>query len=117
MSRKRPGWRSQARTYKYLTDQLAREAAVGRRMTQYRREEFNNYPSGKIIAGLRWAIYTNLGLETHECYQFSSIPDLEKCIVAFMCTPGMAAIEVVTHTGGYQNMKVLRTWGREVTCR
>jgi hypothetical protein len=79
-------------------------------MTKYSPEEFLRLPSGALSLGLQWSVKTDLGLETHECYQYRTLEDLGAVVGAFMGFPGMRKIRVVTCDIGYQNMRTVRYW-------
>ena len=77
------------------------------------RAQFHSYDSGKIIAGVKHEILTDLGLENHETYQFDSLDAVLECATAFTAIPGMKRVRVVTHRGEYKGMKTLAEWKAE----
>lgn len=75
-----------------------------------RREQFKSYESGNIIAGIKHSIRTDLGLETHECYQFDTLQGLIDVATDLMERDDVEKVEIVTHSGGYKNMRTLFRW-------
>ena len=70
-------------------------------------EDFHKNPQGKIICGIKWKILTHLGLETHECYQYNSLAELQKEVNFMLNNRYFYYVEVVTHVGQYEKMKTV----------
>lgn len=76
------------------------------------REHFNSYESGQIIAGIKHTIKTDLGTETHDCYQFNSFQEVIDEAVGLMNRDDVQKVEIVTHAGEYKKMRALFRWVR-----
>lgn len=74
------------------------------------KRSFEHYESGKVRAGLRWEIRTDLGLETHECYQFDTAEEIIQKADVMQSVSGMEKVQIVTHKGQYQGMRILQEW-------
>lgn len=95
-----------------FTEETVIEAPRGRAcgVCELTRDQFNSYESGNIIAGIKHSIRTDLGLETHECYQFYTLEDVQKVALGLMARDDVKSVEIVTHKGEYKGMKPLYIW-------
>ncbi len=80
---------------------------------QLARGQFNSYESGKIIAGIKHAILTDLGLESHDCYQFDTLEDIKKEAHGLIARGDVKSVEIVTHQGQYKGMRTLWKWAAQ----
>lgn len=69
---------------------------------------------GNIYAGWKIIIDTpQYKNETHECYQFKTFPEIMEAAQYIILREGLKSLKLVTHSGGYKNMKTVFHWTPE----
>mgnify|MGYP001571390175 CR=1 FL=1 len=68
--------------------------------------------TNKIICGIRWKVITNIGIETHECFQFDTLDELKVFVVELFALSNIYSIDILTHLGQYRQVKTVISWQR-----
>ena len=77
-------------------------------------KDFNLRPqTDKVICGVRWKVITNIGIETHECFQFDTLDELKTFVAELFALSNIYSVDILTHLGQYHQVKTVMSWQRK----